>query len=103
MQTTELELTEADYKLLIDGLDALPNRSSSSEFLHDLIVDLLGKTHPEQAMRLKRERELENKKINDAREALIEEVRILQGKLFCMKRINLQNKAVNATNDILNK
>jgi hypothetical protein len=101
MDIKNLELTEQDFQLLVDGLDALPEKGLAGDMMGDLIVGMLGRDNEEGMDKIKRERE-EKRRIQDlAKQAMKEDIRILQGKLLLLKRWLLQAGALKQANDIL--
>jgi len=85
MNIKSLELTENDFKLLIDGLDCLPEKNASGELFVAIFEGKLGDKNPGDIKR----RADEIKK-----EALKDEIRILQGKLLLFKRWLIEQKAL---------
>lgn len=98
-----LELSETEIKLIVDGLEMLPN---SSEFQRSPFVGLLqildyGET-PEEKKKKEQIEKIEAEKMRAKRDALIEDIRILQGKLISYKRNQAEQNALNQTNKIIN-
>lgn len=103
MDIKDLELTDQDFQLLVDGLDALPEKGLAGEMIGDLFVGMLGKDNEEGMEKLKREREEKRRKQDILKQQQKEEIRILQGKLLMLKRWLLQQGALKQANDILEK
>ena len=104
MEIKDLQLTENDFKLLIDGLDALPERGLAGEMVVDLIEGIMGEGKPKndakiQFDKLKREREKNAKQ--KEKQMLTEEIKILQGKLLMFKRYLIETDALKQVNEIL--
>lgn len=105
MNTTEsiknLNLTEKDFKMLVDGLDALPHTGRTGEVLMDIMTStiLSGKIGEEAKRKMDQERQKEAAK----KEMLIEDAKILQGKLLMLKRYLTENALMNDVNDALKK
>lgn len=96
-----LNLTDNDFKMLIDGLDALPQRGQIGELMVDLLASTMIK-NPESRIKIERELELKKKKQESAKEILIEDAKILQGKLLMLKRYLAENKMLAEVNEVLN-
>lgn len=97
----QLNLSERDFKLLIDGLDALPERGVAGDMMAEIIMHAFSKNEvDEKKMKLQLDaarRDKESKK-----ESLIEDVKILQGKLIMLKRYLAEQGALDGANDIIN-
>jgi hypothetical protein len=105
MEIKNLELTERDFQLLVDALDFLPEKNSTGEMLSSLIVNMVAGDRKDTPEFKEYERKNELKQIKAARdkEALKEDIRILQGKLLMFKRFLIQQDALKQVGDILNK
>lgn len=103
MDIKNLELTEQDFQLLVDGLDALPEKGLAGEMLGDLFIGMLAKDTPEAQDKIKLEREAKHKKLEASKQQMKEDVRILQGKLLMLKRWLLQAGALKQAHDILER
>lgn len=102
MDIKNLELTEQDFQMLVDGLDALPDKGMAGEMMGDIMMGLIAdKGNPEAMDKIKKERDLKNLKIKQIRDSKMEDIRILQGKLIQLKRYLLQQGALKQANDIL--
>lgn len=102
-QLQSLNLTDNDFKLIIDGLDALPSKDLAGDIMGDLLMGMLSdKTNPESQQKLKMEREQKRSKKVKAKEAMQEDIKILQGKLLMLKRYLLERGALIETYDIIN-
>lgn len=105
MEIKDLQLTENDFKLLIDGLEALPNTDMAGEMMVDLIAGIIGEGKKED----QRAREYEQKKNRERAEkekikqALKEDIKILQGKLLMFKRYLIEANALHQVNEMLKK
>lgn len=96
-----LNLTDKDFKMLVDGLDALPHTGRSAEMLFDILTStVLDGKIPDEA---KRKMENDRRKAASEKEMLIEEAKILQGKLLMLKRYLNENKLMKEVNDVLTK
>jgi hypothetical protein len=101
MNIKDLELTEHDFKLIIEGLDALPERGAVGEMLGTVIEGLMDERNPAFKERWKRELADRKRKEELIKEALREEVKILQGKLLMFKRYLMENNALAQVSEIL--
>lgn len=103
MDIKNLELTERDFQLLVDGLDHLPSKDMAGEMFEGLMMGLLkkdGETH--QMSEFEKKRLAEKAKKDRDKEALKEDIKILQGKLLMFKRYLIQQDALKQVDDILN-
>lgn len=103
MDIKNLELTEQDFQLLIDGLDALPEKGLAGDIVGELLIGMVCKDDPAAMDKLKWERETKRRLAEIKRTQQIDEIRILQGKLLMLKRWLLQQGALKQANDILEK
>lgn len=104
MDIKNLELTERDFQLLVDGLDTLPDKNAMGEAMGDMILNMVAgdKKDTPEFLEHQRKRELERLKAKREKEALKEDIRILQGKLLMFKRFLIQQDALKQVDDILN-
>lgn len=103
MDIKNLELTENDFKLLIDGLDTLPERGAAGEIMGIMFEGILGEKGPEAKEKAKRERDMRRRDEDVKKDALKEDIRILQGKLLMFKRYLIQMDALKQVNDMIEK
>lgn len=101
MDIKDLELSDSDFKLIVDGLDSLPNKDFGGEIIGMMFEGMLTDKSPEAAEKMKRDRELKSAKDKQKKEILIEEIKILQGKLLMFKRWLAQEGALKQTIEIL--
>jgi hypothetical protein len=102
MELKDFGLTEDDFKLIQQALDFLPNSGAAGELATEMLEKLLPDIKDRNA-KLKYE---QHKKVLTARreaekELLIEKVRVLQGKLYQVKRYLDESGALKQANDIL--
>lgn len=97
-----LNLTERDFELIIDGLDQVPNKNQAGEMLGDLMLGMLTKDDPEVAAKMKAEREDRQRKAKKEKDLMVEEIKILQGKLLMLKRYLAEQDALGQATDIIN-
>lgn len=102
MEIKHLELTERDFRLLVDALDHLPQKDVASDIMSSLLTGMLKKEGQEMT-EFERKREQEMKKKELEKEVLKEEIKILQGKLLMFKRFLIQQDALKQVDDILNQ
>lgn len=96
-----LNLTDKDFKMLVDGLDALPHAGRTGELLMDLMSETMLKGHiSEEAQR---KMDAQKRKMEHEKEMLTEDAKILQGKLLMLKRYLTENKLMNEINETLGK
>ena len=102
-QIKHLNLTENDFKMIIDGLDALPDAGRTGAMLGDLVGTIFADKmeSPEAKQNFLRQKEKLNKDFEHKRDLVREDVRILQGKLLMLKRYLTENKLMGEVDDIL--
>lgn len=103
MEIRNLELTEEDFALIIDGLDALPEKGAAGELMGDIPMGVLGKDNPDDKDKIKRERDIQKAEKARSQHLLKENIRILQGKLLLLKRWLQTEGALKQTYDTLNQ
>lgn len=96
-----LELTESDFDMIVEGLDELPNKGAAGEIMIDLMEHALVseemKLSPEWQEKKEKE-ELEKKEEQKAKEQQKEDIKILQGKLLMLKRFLIEESLLNDAN-----
>lgn len=97
----ELNLTENDFKMITDGLDCLPSREMPGEILFSLMSMSMLKDDPESRDKFKREQIAEERKKASAKALQLEEIRILQGKLFQLQRYLRMNGLLKQAHETL--
>jgi hypothetical protein len=100
-QIKMLNLTEEDFKLLVDGLDALPEKGFAGEMMGDLLIGLISKGGEEEKERLMKERQAKREKLDKGKEIMKENIKILQGKLLMLKRYFQENDILKQTYEVL--
>lgn len=99
----DLNFSDEDIKLLLDGLEALPSRHVAGDMMLAMLDGMIEGNSPEaKERRQKAMQDRENKQKAET-ERLAEETIILRGKLLMFKRYLLQESALKQTNDIINK
>jgi hypothetical protein len=97
----QLNLTEADFKLLNEGLDCLPNKDVGGDLMIALLTSMVAKDDPEMKSKMESDRKSENLKRERAKQMMMEEVRILQGKILLLQRHLRMNGLLKQANDLL--
>lgn len=97
-----LNLTERDFDLLVEGLEALPERGQAGELVADLIGNMITNGDPEAEEKHKRAREHRKASRENSKKAMLEDVKVLQGKLIMLKRYLVSQNALNQATDIIN-
>ena len=96
-----IRLTERDFDLIIQGLEFLPNKDSASDLLCEMLAISVIKDEDERA-----KHKVEHTKFTTARDRekyiMIEDSKILQGKLLMLKRVLCENNIINEANSISN-
>lgn len=96
-----LNLTEKDFDMLVEGLEALPERGAAGEMFMDLLTHSVTRDDIEGREKLMREREHRNKQKEQSKKLMQEDVRILQGKLLMLKRFFSEQNALSQAESIL--
>lgn len=102
MEMQQLNLCERDFALIIEALDHLPQKNIASDLMTDILKGMVA-TSEEERKQIVQEKVLREIKQKAEKEALIEEVRILQGKLLLFKRTLIEKNALNQVDEILSR
>jgi hypothetical protein len=104
MDLRNLQLTERDFQLLVDGLDTLPNKDFAGDIMEGLMMGMLKKDGGDNTKLsdFEKKRQAEKLKKERDKEMLKEDIKILQGKLLMFKRFLIQQDALKQVDDILN-
>ncbi len=97
-----LNLTERDFDLLVDGLEALPEKGMGGEMLADLLGALMFKEDGDAKNKMIAHREKKQKSKEQQNIVLKEDIKILQGKLLMLKRYLMQEGALKDSYEIIN-
>ena len=83
-----IEFTSKDFRLLIDGLDTLPDKNAAGEILTELLATSINKesADPEVLEEFMHERRVRKERDRLEKEALKDEITILKAKLLQLKR-----------------
>lgn len=102
MDIKNLELSEQDFDLILEGLDAIPEKGIAGEMMMSLFSSIIeDKADPECQHKLKtaqEKRERERKMTVDAKK---DDITILKGKLAMLKRWLATQGALRQAHDIL--
>lgn len=102
MEIKDLELSEQDFDLIIEGLEALPEKGIAGEMFAGLLGAMLeDKTDEEgrkKMQKMQADREAERKRKTQEQK---DDILILKGKLSMLKRWLLTQGALKQANDIL--
>lgn len=100
MDIKDFSLTQEDFELIMKALEYLPESGAVGELMETMLGTLLPDDRnyrsKYEALKKAKDRSREAK-----RAALVEEVRILQGKLLTIKRELMQAGALKQASDIL--
>lgn len=100
-QIKHLNLTEKDFQLIVEGLDSLPEKGVSGDLMMGLIGVMITKDDPESQAKLKKQTDEREAKRKRERDAMIDDIKILQGKLLMLKRYLQENKLLQDAYEIL--
>lgn len=96
----QLNLTEDEFKMIVDGLDQLPNKGNIGDMMIHMLTASMSKDNPEAKAKMEAELEKESRKKELEKEILIENIKILQGKLLLFKRFLQQEGALQQAKSI---
>ena len=98
----DLNLTNEEFKLIIDGLDELPNRGAIGSMMGNLMIDMIADKEQGNPMlnKMERDRDLRRRKEEQKKQELSDKIKILQGKLLQFKNF-LANNNLLACKDIV--
>jgi hypothetical protein len=102
MNIKDLDLTEEDFKMIIEGLESLPEKGIIQELTMDMLRATATKDQRMQDKIAAETRAKLNKRIRDM-EAKKDDIDILKGKIVMLKRHLLEQGALRQANDVLNK
>lgn len=96
----DLQLTENDFKMLVDALENLPNKNMAGNMMGMLLEGIIPEGEKrDEAIRMRKEKELREEREADL---LKENIRVLQGKLIQFKRYLIENRLLDEANQLLN-
>lgn len=97
----DINLTENDFKLLVEGLEALPEKGVAGDIMGELLMSAFMKGDNETMNEMKSKREIERREKEQKKQLLTQEIRILQGKLLQMKRYMLAKGLITKVHEII--
>lgn len=101
MDLQDIQLTEADFDMLIEGLDVLPEKGSTGMLLAELVGGMLGDKDPRMQKAVDATLNKDKAKKEAHKKQLREETTLLKSKLIMLKRYLITNGALKTTNKIL--
>lgn len=99
----KLNFSEADFKLLNEGLECLPNKDIGGELMIGLLSAMVSKDDPDLKLKMDLQRKQDKTKADQAKALMIEEVRILQGKVLMLQRYLRTNGLLKDAHSYLNE
>lgn len=96
-----LSLTERDFDLMVQGLEHLPNKDTAGELMGELLFGAIVKDE-EERQKMKMDRDRQRAQQMREKQALVEDSKILQGKLLMLKRFLIENDLLKEANSIIN-
>lgn len=100
-QLKNLGLTDEDFQMLSDGLDALPEKGEAAALMMDVISMSMLKT-PEDRQAYVEKEKIKTRQRFKEKEAKMEGIRILQGKILSLKRLFCEQSILNEAQSIIN-
>lgn len=101
MDLQDIQLTEADFDMLIEGLDALPDKGSGGRILAELMGGIMAKDDPRMQAGVDKILGKNDAKKEAQKKQLNEDITLLKSKLILLKRYLITNGALKTTNKIL--
>lgn len=98
----KLNFSEADFKLLNEGLEFLPSKDLSGELMIGILSSIMAKDDPDAKAKMDYDRKQERIKSERAKALMIEEIRILQGKILMLQRFLRTNGLLKEAHSYLN-
>jgi len=86
MKLEDLQLTEQEFTMLFEALENLPNKGDAGEIMGTMFESMFAKESGENAKDFFAKKRLERAQKEREKILLIENTRILQGKLLMIKR-----------------
>ena len=83
MDLNKYNFTTAEFEMLNDALEHLPNKGDAAEIFHGILSAMNRKETPQS---LEEKLELRKKEKEAEKKDVLENVRVLQGKLISLKR-----------------
>lgn len=93
----DLNLTSEDFEMLIEGLEALPDRDSAGELLGDMVLLSLTKGDEEAKAAMEKDRNERKEKKEAERKVVLEKIKYLKGKLFMLEHYMKSNNMLKQT------
>lgn len=94
-------LTDKDFQLLINGLEYLPHKDAAGDLMIDMLAAaMLPKDSPERLKHESDQKEAKKKKAAE-KELMMEDIKILQGKLLILKRQFLEAGILKQVDEVL--
>lgn len=101
MNLQEIQLTETDFNMLIDGLNALPEKGSAGIMLGSLFGQVMAGNDPRAQAAVEKTVKKHEIAHETKKKELEEEITLLKSKLILLKRYLVTNGALKTTNKIL--
>lgn len=101
MDLQDIQLTEADFDMLIDGLDALPEKGGVGRMLAELTGAMLAGNDPRMKKAVDETLNKDQREKSAKKKQLSEDITLLKSKLIMLKRYLITNGALKTTNKIL--
>jgi len=102
MNIEDFDLTEEDFSLIMKALEHLPSSGLAGEIIGKLIVDTMPRGgDPNAKARVESAYKAQQRRLDQEKEVLTEEIRLLQGKLIAIKRKLATAGALKQATDVL--
>lgn len=102
MNLQELQISEQDFDLIIEGLDAIPEKGMAGEIMSHLFEGLLTRDNPETKEKAEQDRLRREEKRKREVQVRKDDIAILKGKLAMLKRYLATSGALKSVDDIVN-
>lgn len=102
LELEQLHLTEKDFDLLVEGLEAIPSRGMAGEIMGALFEGMMTKDDPIAEAKLRADRERKTREREQREKMMKEEIQILKGKLLMFKRLLIEKSLLAQVNHSIN-
>lgn len=101
MNLQDIQLTEQDFDMLIEGLGVLPEKGSTGIMLAELVGGMIAGNDPRANAIVDQHLNKEKRGREEKKKQQAEEITLLKSKLILLKRYLVTNGALKTTNKIL--
>lgn len=103
MELQDINLTEEDFNIIIEGLDALPEKGRSGLMMSQMVATLLTKDDPRLEKEADAKIQKEFERMDRKNKERADDITLLKSKLILLKRFLQTNGALKTAEKIINK